>query len=73
MGSARRENPTETNSNGLTFASWLALASARVETRVGLSLDDLPDGNTWDAWHAGEDPADYADQALEDEGLDPDD
>ena len=62
---------SDTNPDGLTFDRWTALADARVQRRVGLCLSDLPDGPSWDAWHDGVDPKDYADELLDEEGAPP--
>jgi hypothetical protein len=73
IASAKGENmgtpEEETNCYALTYATWLAKANKRIETAIGLSLDDLPDGNTRAAWEDGEDPVVYADGVLEDEGF----
>ena len=56
---------------GRTYDEWTAEADKRVKQRVGfgLGLSDLPDGPSWDAWNQEQDPAEYADQLLEDEGF----
>jgi hypothetical protein len=63
------ETKTKRNCEALTFDQWLARANKEIERLVGLSLDDLPDRMTWDAWDAGENPAEFAREALADEGY----
>jgi hypothetical protein len=60
----------EKNCNGLTYSEWMKRANKRVSDKIGLSLDDLPDGLSNDAWSEGEEPEDYADNKLEEEGYD---
>jgi hypothetical protein len=60
---------TPTNGNGHTFKQWYRLADRAVEDVCGLGLDDLPDGNSWDAWNNDESPVDYARMVLEEEGF----
>ena len=60
---------TAVNDDRLTFAAWLAKANAACVSISGVSLDDLPDANTYDAWHDGEDPAEFARDVLEEEGF----
>jgi hypothetical protein len=66
----------EKNCNGLTYSEWMKRANKRVSDKIGLSLDDLPDGlgrlyrPLHDAWSEGEEPEDYADNKLWEEGYD---
>lgn len=60
---------TETNDDGLTFAQWLDRANHACRQISGLTLNDLPDSNTYDAWSDGESPRDHAIQVLTDEGF----
>tara|TARA_R110002020_G_scaffold173263_1_gene364075 strand:- start:359 stop:574 length:216 start_codon:yes stop_codon:yes gene_type:complete len=64
--SARRG---DTNEDGITFKQWYAAADRAVYRRSGLGVDDLPDGNSWDAWNESVDPSDYAVMLLEEEGF----
>lgn len=48
------------NSQGHTFESWYALADEACVAICGLGIDDLPDGNSYDAWADGCPPAEYA-------------
>lgn len=51
------------------FAKWYAAADAACAAIAGLGIDDLPDGNSWDAWESGCSPEAYAYERLEDEGF----
>jgi len=64
-------NSTEapTNGAGHTFKEWYRLADEAVAAVCGLGIDDLPDGNSYDAWDADEAPKDYARMILEEEGF----
>lgn len=63
--------PTEAelNSDGMTYDNWLKRVNAILDEETGMTLDDFADRNTWDAWNAGEDPDEYADTVLEEEGF----
>jgi len=55
--------------NGDTFDAWYAKVDAVVLEIAGLGIDDLPDGNSYDAWQAGGDPRDYATEQLAEDGF----
>jgi hypothetical protein len=56
------------NVDGMTFDEWLAAANEETAKHSdGLTLDDLPDRATWDAWDAGEDPRRQAREWLAEE------
>lgn len=57
------------NCDGLTYKTWLKAANRACQRISGVTLDDLPDGNSWDAWHGGESSDDYARDTLEEEGY----
>lgn len=59
----------ERNEQGLTFAEWLAQANAEVLAHCGLSLEDLPDSCTYDAWLDCVEPADHVEELLAEEGF----
>ena len=61
---------TITNASGHTFKEWYRIADRAVARICGLGLDDLPDGNSWDAWNDNESPVNYARMILEEEGFD---
>ena len=59
----------KTNEDDLTFEAWYARAD-RACTRIsGVGIDDLPDGNSYDAWQSNATPKDYAVMLLEEEGF----
>ena len=65
---AHNDSQTQTV-NGLTFEQWYEkLDSACIRT-CGLGIDDLPDGNSWDAWSDGMSPKEYLMEKLEEEGF----
>lgn len=55
--------------NGLTFTAWLAAADKHVRALVGVRLDDLPDGPSYDSWADEVSPEEYAETLLEEEGF----
>jgi len=57
------------NESGLTFKQWYRKADHAVSGVCGLGVDDLPDGNSYDAFISDESPADYARMLLEEEGF----
>jgi len=57
------------NDDGITFKQWYRQADNAVARYCGLGLDDLPDGNSWDAWNDSVNPRDYATMILEEEGF----
>lgn len=61
--------PEITNGSGLTFKEWYRKADHAVARVCGLGVDDLPDGNSYDAFISDELPADYARMILEEEGF----
>ena len=61
--------PTTTNENGETFAAWYAAANKVCSGISGLTLDDLADGPSWDAWNDGVPPREYAEELLSNEGF----
>lgn len=65
-----KTEPPPSNCEGITYDRWIDKANAYIaEKTEGLSLDDLPDGPSWDSWHAGESPEEYAASILEDAGM----
>ena len=58
-----------TNDDGLTFKQWYAAANKVCSGISGLTLDDLADGPSWDHWHDGCSPREYAEELLENEGF----
>ena len=60
---------TKTNDNDLTYEQWFATADRLCVEGYGLSINDLPDGPSWDAWEDGEDPASYLAELLANEGV----
>jgi len=62
-------NAQDTNEDGMTFKQWYAAADRAVSRHAGLGVDDLPDGNSWDAWSESVHPSDYAVMLLEEEGF----
>ncbi len=60
---------TARNTEGLTFEAWYAQANAACAGICGLGIDDLPDGNSYDAWSSDSTPRDYAVMMLEEEGF----
>lgn len=60
----------ETNEEGRTFDDWEHEANAACIQLSGLSIHDLPDGPSYDAWEACESPEEYAIELLAAEGFD---
>jgi len=58
-----------TNDAGMTFKQWYARVDNAVARYCGLGIDDLPDGNSWDAWNDSVHPREYAITMLEEEGF----
>ena len=54
----------KTNPDGLTFDQWYTQCDNVVGDLCGFRLDDLPDGNSWDAWNDGVPPTEYATERL---------
>lgn len=48
-----------------TYYQWIGKVNRMVVRISGLSVDDLPDWNSWDAWSRGETPYEGATEALE--------
>ena len=57
------------NENGLTIDQWYANANRICVKIAGLSLDDLADGPSSDAWADGVSPREYVYTILNDEGF----
>ena len=57
------------NLNGETFAQWYARANDYCSRRCGLTLDDLADGPSWDAWADETDYRTYVQDILTSEGF----
>ena len=57
------------NGRGQTFKQWYVAVDKCVNAICGLGVDDLPDGNSWDAYANEETPRDYAIMILEEEGF----
>jgi hypothetical protein len=55
--------------NGLTFDQWYALANGICANISGLTLDDLADGPSWDAWNDEVDARTYVQDILTSEGF----
>ena len=51
------------------FREWFAVADAECVRMSGLSIDDLPDGNSYDAFDGGVSPRSYAHDLLVEEGF----
>ena len=67
---SKQPTPTEiTNESGLTFDEWYRKADHAVDRICGLGVDDLPDGNSYDAFISNESPASYVRMILEEEGF----
>lgn len=60
---------TRLNNRGQTFEQWYTATDLAVSAICGLGVDDLPDGNSWDAWNDDTTPRDYAIMLLEEEGF----
>lgn len=58
-----------TNEAGQTYEQWYAQANAECAAICGLTCDDLPDGNSYDAFLDEATPLDYAEMLLEEEGF----
>ncbi len=58
-----------TNENGLTFDQWYAKVDYIVLDIAGVGIEDLADGNSYDAWSSGATSRDYAVMMLEEEGF----
>ena len=58
-----------TNENHETFEQWYAKADRICQSIAGVGIDDLPDGNSWDAWSSEATPYDYVYMMLEEEGY----
>lgn len=61
-------DPTATNDSDLTFSQWWNQADDYCANLTGISLSDLADGPSWDAWHDDQTPQEYADELLTAEG-----
>lgn len=48
----------------MDFKTWMAKVSDEIESKVGLSLDDLPDMNYYEMWEDGISPANAARKAI---------
>ena len=55
----------DTNQDGFTFEFWKSrVDNAISDATGGLSLDDLPDQDEWDAWNSGRDPIEFAKEVI---------
>jgi len=54
-----------------TYKQWLQLADSHVQRLAGVSIHDLPDGNSHDAWSDEVPPSEYAEERLLDGGFPP--
>lgn len=63
-------NMTRENTDGRTFDQWIREAN-RICSIItgGLTLDDLPDSDTYDAWDASERPKEFVLSVLAEEGF----
>lgn len=52
-----------------TFEKWYAQVDAKCQATIGVGIDDLADGPSWDAWNDGLSPAQYLRERLEEEGF----
>jgi hypothetical protein len=68
--SYREERYMDDTKGRVDFANWLKRANQICENMVGLSLDDLPDGPSWDSWDAGVEADIYVTEILSDNGYD---
>jgi len=57
------------NEHGITFPAWYAIVDSVVLEIAGLGIEDLADGNSYDAWSDGGDPRDYAIERLAEDGF----
>lgn len=48
----------------MTFDTWKARVNVLVESKLGLSTDDLPDMDYYSEFEAGTSPAEMADMVL---------
>lgn len=55
--------------NGKTFRAWYNQCDQLIATICGLSLDDLADGPSWEAWSDEITPAEYVYERLDDAGF----
>lgn len=70
MPGPSREEPEDENEEGLTYKAWLARANKVIAEKLGgLSLSDLRDRLTFDAWEENVEPEVFAIEALAEEGA----
>lgn len=55
--------------DGIKFKEWYDKVNVYVMSKIGLGIDDLPDGPSWDSWEGGMSPEDYGDERLREEGY----
>ena len=60
---------TTTNTDDLTYEAWYKRVDRAVSALCGLGIDDLPDGNSYDAYDDGMTPREYAESVLDEEGF----
>ncbi len=53
----------------MDFEEWFKKADRICARLIGLSLDDLSDGPSWDSWDAGITPQEYVRDRLAEEGI----
>ena len=51
------------------FDDWYRQCDRVCLAIAGIGIDDLPDGNSWDAWDNGETPSEYVREKLDSEGY----
>ena len=49
----------------MNYEEWYTEVDRVVIGIAGVGIDDLPDGCSWDAWHDGTSPVEYAREQLE--------
>lgn len=59
----------QTNEDGYTFTQWCQTVNAHCIGLAGIGIDDLPDGNSNDAWQANTPPLEYAEELLHEDGF----
>jgi hypothetical protein len=56
-------------SQGLSFEAWYSKVDTLLINTVGVGIDDLADGPSYDCWESDMTPAEYAIERLTEEGL----
>ena len=57
------------NDNGADFERWMARADKACVSIAGVGIEDLADGNSYDAWDGGASPEEYARERLDEAGF----